>query len=1826
MAIEDFLSFGIAVSGALDNLHKTDNYYGNIRPENIIWESENLKATLIKREKDKISRNMANLPYISPEQTERMNRMVDYRTDFYSLGVVFYEMLCGRTPFVLNDPLEMVHCHIAREPERLEKINPKVPEVLADIIHKLLAKNAEDRYQSAKGLLVDLQTCEKMWKKMSQIDAFILGQNDFTGRLQIPQKLYGRENEIRQLLDIFEKISRGNSKLLLVSGYSGVGKSALVHEVHKPIVKHRGYYIEGKFDQYQRNIPYSAWGQAFNILTNYLLMENESQLSHLKAQILKAIGQNGKVLTDVIPTLELIIGHQPEVPELGGHEAQNRFNYVFRNFVRIIAQSDHPLVIFLDDLQWIDSASLNLFKVLMVDSDLAHILIIGAYRDNQVDDTHPLMMTLVDLEKEAIIAERIELQNLTEEDVNELSADSLHCDSSESRALAQLVYTKTEGNAFFTHQILHALYDDKRLTFNVSELRWQWDMSVLQAMDITDNVAVLMESKVQKLPPGTQEVLRLASCIGSRFNLATMSIIARRSEDSVQTDLRAALREGIIFPLNGLYKFSHDRIQQAAYSLITEADKKKTHFEIGRLLLQNIPPQEQEERIFDIVNQMNMGVEFITSETEKTELAKLNFQAGKKAKSATAYESELKYLSAGIYLLADWGWESQYDLILSLYIEAAEAAYLNINFNILEDFAEVVLQQARTLVEKSKIYEIKVLSLTAQNKMHEALNTGIEILEKMGVSLLEAPPQGFVYEDLYKLPMMTKADKLANMLLLTAISAPAYTTGSPLFPRIIFTMVDLSIKEGITPMTPYAFSLYGSFLCGAMGEIEAGYQFGEQGLRVLNKFKSDPIECKVNFVFNDMIRHWKEPARNATTPLQVNIQHSLENGDLEYTGYSALVYCQNIFLVGEPLTIVQEKQNAYLTLLSKLEQNFALYYVKIWRQVTQNLTDYRTKQLQLSGEFFDETVMLPAFQESNNWISVCNVYMAKAMLCYLFRNYSAAVDNALIAEKYLQSVSGMLVFPNQCFYHSLALLGAYKNVNTDEQTSYLNKIVANQKQMGLWAVHAPQNFQHKYDLVEAEKARILRENWNAQELYEKSIQGARDNKYLHEETLAYELAAEFYLGCGLNEIAQLYVSKAYSGYANWQALSKLNDLEDRYPQWLTASDAITKKEINTYADSQFFLDLNTVIKASQVISGEIVLDRLLMRMMQIVIENAGAQKGFLILENEGQWVIEAEGDIDRSEIKILQSGSIEKSVILSSRIIHYVVRTRKILVLNEASSSGKFMLDPILQQRQSKSIMCMPLINQGRISGILYLENNLAYGVFTPERVELLNLLSSQMAMTLDNAKMYSNLEKRVEERTKELKKAKELAEVANQVKSAFLAKMSHELRTPLNVIIGNAQLLQRDSEISSKQKESLTSIFLSGEHLLELINDVLSMAKIEAGRSTMESADFDLYELLDNLESAFGLLARQKKLEFQVTLSPEVPRYLYTDQLKLRQVIFNLLSNAIKFTKAGQVTVDVDYRPGDDGQQRLYVSVADTGPGIAPEEMDALFKPFEQTSAGRQSHEGTGLGLTLSQHFVEQMGGIILVSSEPAKGSIFSFNIIAPEGNTIVFRSDGPKVISLEAGQKIPHILVVEDKIENQKVLVQCLNEIGIQTSVAVTGQEAVDFWGKKNPDLIFMDMGMPVMNGYDASQIIRQAEAGMDNHPHIPIVAVTASALDEERTKILEAGCDDVIKKPYREAEILNSIAEYLGIRYKYQEIKADVMEYPELKPEHLADLPPALLNELLRAAEIGHASGLMELLKQVEKHDSKLADRLKNLVLMYDYNRLCKLFKTGEYKHEN
>ncbi|MBN2440919.1 MAG: diguanylate cyclase [Spirochaetales bacterium] len=1379
--LESFLKIGLKLSETLGILHKNSIIHMAVKPDNILVNKDlhEVKLTnfgissVLTHENDEIYDPEVierALSYMSPEQTGRTNQRIDYRTDLYSLGITFYEMLLGKVPFEAKDPMELIYSHIARNLDSLDSIDPLIPPVISGIILKLLAKTPEERYQNSFGLMIDLEKCLSRLNNTGKIKSFPLGEKDISIKFNIPQIIVGRKEETKTLLSIFEGVTRGEEKrqITLVSGAPGIGKTAIINEIQKPIITKRGYFISGKYDLFRRDVPYSAIIQAFQGLVRQLLAESEERLNKWKDLIAGAVGPSGKIITDIIPIVEYIIGKQSDVPELNPEQSQNRFNLVFKKFVSIFAIREHPLVMFLDDLQWVDLASMAFIKTIVSDPDTKYLHFIGAYRDNEVSALHPFALAVEDIKKEGIKINTLNVTPLSVTHVNQLLVNFLGCTEERSFSLAEIIFQKTNGNPFFVNQFLKTLYDGSILDLSPTA-GWTWDIERIKKLQVTDNVVELMAEKISKLSKGTQEIVKIGACIGNRFDIETMAFVAGLSIDETLNLLTMAIDEGLVAQFGDIYMFYHDRIQEAAYSLVPDDEKTKMHYKIGNFSLKSTMSHELYNKIIYIVDQLNCAESLIIEFEERNNLARLNLMAGRKAKASAAYESALTYYKAGISFLAQDFWKAQYHLALSLHEEAAEAEFFCTRFDNIAYYADEIKKHAKSPIDKLNVQTTIMRVLIACNKLQELVYFALDITNSFGWNIPKNPHKltilfmfikisihliGKRIEDLDKLPLKeTLPAAFYNLYVL--IGTPAFFFKPEVYVLIILTGVYQCVRgEGSDPAPiAYAYAGYGAILCSVLGDYESGYKFAQLALKMLKKPGTEKIKAKTILAVNYLIIHYKQHLKNTLQLLKDAFQIGLETGDLEHATLAAVLYIFYRFLTGQPLPDIKNEMKFYTKIMNQSGQEISTQFYELHGQVILNLMNCTEHPYDFTGEMYNEKERLSLYEKSNANSLIFNLYLLKITLFYLFAEYKQAVEYIALAKEYpdvKHSVYAVTLFN---LYDSLSQLAIACNADQSIKKNILGAVSKNQKKMKRWARHAPMNYLHKYHLVEAEVARIKADDMHAMNLYHKAIQEAHDNEYLQEEALGYELAAKFYLSRGKNKIAATYMTEAYNCYYRWGAITKTKHLVENYPGLITRTESPNKQVYDTEtSDPEEFLnsrlasgllktqalDLSTIIKTSLAISGEINLGRLLEIIMKLVIENAGAQKGFLILEKEDDknLYIEAES-IDGRGIEVLQSAPVEKSKKLSTAIVQYVKKTKEPLLLNDVTREGMFTRDSYVINNNPKSILCVPIQYKGKMIGILYLENNLAHNAFVPERVELLKLLSSQAAISIENAILY---------------------------------------------------------------------------------------------------------------------------------------------------------------------------------------------------------------------------------------------------------------------------------------------------------------------------------------------------------------------------------------------------------------------------------------------------------------------------------------------------------
>ena len=1420
LGVGAFLDTATAVTEALTDIHQRGCIHGDVRPQNILLgEGGRVKLTgfgvdsLVTREKEEIySRRvlLEVLPYTSPEQTGRMNRSVDYRTDLYSLGVVLYEMLVGRRPFEAIDPLELMHAHIAVKPIPPSELDPEIPDALSAITMKLLSKNAEDRYHSAEGLKADLEECRRQWESTGRIRPFRPGQYDRNDLFQIPQKLYGREGDIQKLIASFDEALQGKRAIVLVSGYSGIGKSSLVQEILKPLAREKGYYISGKYDQYNRDTPYSAVVQAFDALIKQLLSESEERITKWRGAILSALGSNGQVICDVLPSLKHIIGEQPSVPALGPVEAQNRFNLYFQHFVSVFARHAHPLALFLDDLQWMDSASLSLITTLLAEDGQELLFFCGAYRDNEVDPTHPFIVALEELEKGGVGVVSIVLEPLRLVHLIELIDDSLK--TSDGGAIANAVLKKTGGNPFFVKQFMRHLHEAKLLAFD-PKAGWGWDLPQIERLEHTDNVLSLMAETIRRLPGATQEVLRLASAIGNSFELDVLDTVSERPLDETYGSLDNALGEGLIVSAGEQYRFAHDKIQEAAYSLIPAADRPAFHYRIGRLLLGKLDP-DAGHNLFDIVNHLNSAGDLIEAPEERMALARQNLVAAGRAEESAAFNAALKYLEHGLSMLPEDAWTSHYELTFTYHTKKGLMASLCGRHDDALATLAGCFDEARGRLHKTEVRRLKMSVQNLKNDLPAALEEGLAALREYDIHLPPYPDDSELAAELDRTMAMIGDRPIASLVdlppledpeiaalqdVLQEMFSPTYQLGTNNFGITVMKVLQNSLKYGISKSSIYAYVNFGTLLCSRF-DIERGFEFGKAALRLNELHPDKKSEAMLWNMWGAWVQHWKESYTVIRATLRRSVHAGLETGQYIWSFYSTCNMMMSSLVMGRHLHDIIEEARLYQPLCRLDKFNAITWMVGAAAELCEELRAPDTGDGPPRTPWVDMAAVAAEAQQINNQGSLyfLNIF---AVMSGIFRG--AYEEVAEIWGRTDPATLGMLsaFHPTPCyyFYGGLAFSRASETAAPALREAYLAKLRECARKVEFWAEIGPQSSRHRSLILEAELARVERRE-GAGYLYDQGIAAAQEGQFLHDGALANELCARHYLDQGRTFLARAYMTEAHRLYARWGAARAMQRLERDFPHALQpearsrqaalarsgyagargAVEHITDDDhaaagLDGSADIESpalgsELDFVTVLKASQAVSGELVLDRLIETLLSIAVEHAGAERGLLICPRGEEYDIEAEVVTARDRVEVTHQQAKVTPSDLPLAVLHYVIRTQESVILDDAAAPNLFSDDIYVRARRPRSVLCVALVKQRALVGVLYLENNLTPRVFTEGRIAMLELLASQSAISLENARLYTQLQrengerKQAEERQKLL-----LNELNHRVKNTLV-------------------------------------------------------------------------------------------------------------------------------------------------------------------------------------------------------------------------------------------------------------------------------------------------------------------------------------------------------------------------------------------------------------------------------------------------------------------------
>ncbi|MBV8215741.1 MAG: AAA family ATPase [Verrucomicrobia bacterium] len=1611
--VTQFLQVAAGIAAALGGLHAEGLIHGSVTPANILVDLSRGRAWLLgasfesrlpETQSLTPQQTAGTLAYMAPEQTGRVNRAVDARSDLYSLGITLYEMLTGTLPFSAADPMEWAHAHIARQPMPPSERFAEIPEQLSNVVLKLLSKTPESRYQSAAGLEADLRACHVSWEVHRRIDAFPLAAKDNAQRLLIPDRLYGRDQEVRELQAAFDRVvDVGRPELVLVSGYSGIGKSSVVSEVCKQLVSRQAIFASGKFDQYKRHIPYATLAQALQSIIYQILSKSDTEVAAWKRVLQEAVGPNGQLIVNLIPELEFIIGTQPPASYLAPQESQARFQLLFQRFLGAFALPEHPLVLFLDDLQWVDDATLELVEHLVVDAEIHHVLLIGAYRDNEVDLSHPLRRVLAIARHSDANVREIALSPLALPDVTKLVADSLHSSLESAEPVAELVYEKTGGNPFFLIQFFAALAEEGLLRFNPASSAWIWDISRIRGKEYTDNLAEFMAAKLHRLPPRTQEALGQFACLGNTAELVILVRIREETEEELHVSLEEATRVGLVIRTDKGYTFLHDRVHEAAYALIPENDRAAVHLRIGRLMASQIGRGEAGEEIFEIVNQLNRGSSLVESADEREWIAELNLIAGKRAKAATAYASALAYLTAGRALLDDHSWQRRYSLVFGLEFERAECEFLAGHFSVAEERLLMLGQKAGGLIDRAAIVRLQIDLYASLDLSHRAVESGLEYLRNVGVDWSPHPTDDEVQqeydriwselgnrpiESLVDLPAMTSATCRATLDVLTALEEPAYFTDQNLRCLIVARMVNLSLENGNSDGSCVAYVQLGWFVGPRFGDYQAAFRFGKLGLDLVEKHGLERFRARVSQNFGYFINPWSRHLRSSVELLRDSFVKAQQAGDLKYAVYGCDRLTTVLLAAGAPLVEVQAQAERAIEFARRAKFGYVvdiivgqLRFIRTLRGLTPSLASFNDAEF--NEALFEERM------EANphSMFAICWYWIRKLRARFYAGDYLSALAAAAKAKPLLLPGVQHFEVAEYLFYAALTHAAVYDSVSPEDKIQQRKALAAAHRQILILAENCPENFGTCAALVGAELGRIEGREFDAEHLYEEAIESARANNFIQNEAIAHETAAHFYARRGLQTVARAYLQSARDLYFHWGALGKVKQLEQNFPG--------IRESHRFSGPSLEHVDVQALASASQAVSSELDLPKLVETLLAIALKDAGAQRGILLLVRDQEAQIEAEAITGPDSVIVNFRQAPPTPMELPDSLLRYVIRTQESIILDDASAPNQFSPDEYIRKKQARSVLCFPLIKQAILMGVLYLENNLASHVFTPQRISVLKVLVSQASISLDHARLVAELTKEIAERKRaeeELRESEaslreaqtELAHITRVTTMGELAaSIAHEVNQPLAGIVtnGNASLrwLAGPSPNLDEAREAIRRIIRDGSRAGQVVARIRALSqKTRAARESL-----DINEAIGEIVVLISGELQRNQVGLHLDLAVDLP-LVVGDRVQLQQVVMNLILNGVEAMRTiaehdRNLTIRTERGEGDE----VRVAFQDSGIGLDPKTQEQIFDAFYTTKPG-----GLGMGLAISRSIVENHGGRLWAMPNQGPGSTFCFTL----------------------------------------------------------------------------------------------------------------------------------------------------------------------------------------------------------------------------------------------
>ena len=1663
LSLVDRLGVALQLAQALQAVHAAGIIHGDVRPANILVDPMSLAATLI--DFGSAVKTTGQLPsqwsgaadstlhYLAPEQSGRHSRSIDQRSDLYAFGVVLFELVTGQLPFVAKDDMELMHQHSAKAAPLASQLNPAVPVVLERLITKLLAKDPDARYQRCASLCEDLAYCIRALRAGNLAGDYELATNDFSSRLSRQYHLYGRDDDMRKLRAWILAPSGKAGSVLCLSGEAGIGKSALMHELRTTV--HGVPFGFGRYDQLTRHVPYKGLIDALKDALRPILALPPAELELWRQRLVAEIAGGGGVLTSIIPELAQIIGEQTEPERLAEAQHRNRFASVIQKLIAWLHPAGAKLVLVLDDVHWCDGATFDLLKTIVSNPQAKGLMVVLAYRQAEVGPSHPLFEYLSSMRHPDVVCEQLALSGLSLVDVQTILSEALKQRPEACRDLAEMIYDRTQGNPLFVGETLQKLIHEKMIAFDFTRRAWIWDLAKISQLPLSEDVVELIAERLQYVSIGCRSLLQMASCLGATFSLKELCLVAPEAVSSVGSRLWEAVEAQLLSPVTGdshllpaldqavtrddpaltgwTFRFAHDRVRQASRLGLSEGQAAAYHLIIGQFLVSQVTAASSVALLYAAVAHLNAAKSLLPAAASRRNLATLNGRAGAQALAAVAHQAARNYFSTALELISPINWEDDFALAWEFSLGLLEASHLGRDDAAFDGLHKDLQQRAKTDEQRVRVLTLRLHSYISARDFTAALAVGREALQLFGVNLPQQP--GLVQlllellktkrrigartiADLRLLPQMSDAQHLRVQQLLMTMTAPVYFIRPNLFPIIVFKMIQLALRHGHSPVSAYAFNVYGVLLCAAFGNIEAGYAFGRFGLELLESMDSRELRGKTVMVFHSSVHHWKEPLREALPEFVRAYQAATAVGDFEYAALSGLGFCAYSYLAGLDLASLEPRFLKYLGALSEMREWSHLPLIKIFAQATANLRRLEEQPYRLEGEFWASSTDDARLTSQQDKTTLCVKNIVAMQLAYLFGEFELAASCAEKATKDQASIVGTAYLPVFVFYHTLTLIRRAEGSSGARRRKALRQARRLERRMRRWAMHCPANYQHKLQLMQAEFARVSGRYQQAAQLYEQAASGASLQQYVQDEALAHELAGYFHLAVSSRKASGFYLREAALLYDMWGARGKAAMIRRQY-QSLVASpqghlDEVLDQGLARPAPvhstalhqaSGLDFDMTTMLKASRAIFSDLEPDKLYRNLMSILIENAGCERGLIVLEDGGAWFVEAAADVNAAEGSTAQHLPLSAAVMPMS-VFHSVLNSKKSLIITDARSDDLFGQDPWVRAKRVRSVLCVPLLRQDAVCGVLYLENNAMSGSFTTAHIDLLNVLASQIAVSIDHAKMYANLEQRVRERTSELsaslvKLNSAQADLVQAEKMAALGHMvagvAHEINTPLGIGITVASTIRHETKniIQAVQKglrrselDAFLAGTLGGAQMLERNLSLVASQVNQFKRVSVPTGDIGLdyfspKEAIQTAVDGFKLQFAGLTIEIQVDCPDDLIVASFPEAWT--QIVYNMLKNAMahafKPGQSGAITIALKPDGGD-----YAWTFTDNGRGMAAAELDKIFEPFYTTS---RSGSNMGLGLHIVFNLVhQQLKSKITCTSQPGVGTTFKILI----------------------------------------------------------------------------------------------------------------------------------------------------------------------------------------------------------------------------------------------